>query len=278
MFKRVIVGLDGSPASMVATRQAFNIGKFFDIPVVGVYVIDERLLDESFLLDLSSILGFTYYPGISARVKEVLEEQGKVLLETFAEQGRKEGVKVSIVQIQGIPWKEIVNEADEEDLIVIGRRGKKLLKGVFLSGNAEQIAKNAKCPVYLLPDEEREFKKACVAYDGRENSEFALSIAKGLRDLYKYEIYVLSVVEDKAQAQELKKRVSEILGEEFKFFPYTGIPEEKIVEFCKENEIDLLFMGAFGKGPIKEFFLGSVTSFVLHNLNIPTLLAKKGKG
>lgn len=278
MFKRVIVGLDGSPASMVATRQAFNIGKFFDIPVVGVYVIDERLLDESFLLDLSSILGFTYYPGISARVKEVLEEQGKVLLETFAEQGRKEGVKVSIVQIQGIPWKEIVNEADEEDLIVIGRRGKKLLKGIFLSGNAEQIAKNARCPVYLLPDEEREFKRACVAYDGRENSELALRIAKSLKDLYKYEIYVLSVVEDKAQGKELKDKASEILGEEFKFFAYTGIPEEKIVEFCKENEIDLLFMGAFGKGPVKEFFLGSVTSFVLHNLNIPTLLAKKGKG
>jgi len=262
MFKRVIVGLDGSPASMVATRQAFNIGKFFDIPVVGIYVIDERLiderlLDESFLLDLSSILGFTYYPGISARVKEVLEEQGKVLLETFAEQGRKEGIKVSIVQIQGIPWKEIVNEADEEDLIVIGRRGKKLIKGVFLSGNAEQIAKNAKCPVYLLPEEEREFRRACVAFDG---------------------IYVLSVVQDREEARDLKERAREKLGEDFKFYAYTGIPEEKIVEFCREQDIDLLFMGAFGKGPVKEFLLGSVTSFVLHTLNIPTFLVKKGKG
>lgn len=278
MFKRVIVGLDGSPASMAATRQAFNIGKFFDIPVVGLYVVDERLLDESFLLDLSSILGFTYFPGISARVKEVLEEQGKVLLETFAEQGRREGVKVSIVQIQGIPWKEIVNEADEEDLILVGRRGKKLIKGVFLSGNAEQVARNAKCPVYLLPEEKSEFKKACVAYDGRENSHFALQIAKTLKDLYNYEILVLSVVEDEAKGRELKEKASEVLGKDLEFFAYTGLPEEKIVEFCKENSVDLLFMGAFGKGPIKEFFLGSVTSFVLHNLNIPTLLAKRGKG
>ncbi len=277
MFKRVIVGLDGSPASMVATRQAFNIGKFFDIPVVGIYVIDERLLDESFLLDLSSILGFTYYPGISARVKEVLEEQGKVLLETFAEQGRKEGVKVSIVQIQGIPWKEIVNEADEEDLIVVGRRGKKLIKGVFLSSNAEQIAKNAKCPVYLLPEEEKPFKKACVAFDGRDNSEKALDLCKTLEGLYGYDIYVLSVVENREEAKDLKEKAKEKLGEDFKFFAYIGIPEEKIVEFCREQDIDLLFMGAFGKGPIKEFFLGSVTSFVLHTLNIPTILVKKGK-
>lgn len=278
MFKRVIVGLDGSPASMAATREAFNIGKFFDIPVVGVYVIDERLLDESFLLDLSSILGFTYFPGISARVREVLEEQGKVLLETFAQQGRSEGVKVSIVQIQGIPWKEIVNEADEEDLILVGRRGKKLVKGVFLSGNAEQVARNAKCPVYLLPEEKSEFKKACVAYDGRENSHLALQIAKTLKSLYNYEILVLSVVEDETKARELKEKASEVLGKDLEFFAYTGLPEEKIVEFCKENGVDLLFMGAFGKGPIKEFFLGSVTSFVLHNLNIPTLFAKRGKG
>lgn len=275
MFKRIIVGLDGSPASMVATRQAFNLGKFFNIPVVGIYVIDDRLLDETFLLELSSLLGFTFYPGISARVREVLEEQGKVLLETFAQQGRKEGVKVSIVQVEGVPWKEIVEEADEDDLIAIGRRGKKLIKGVFLSGNAEQVAKNAKCPVFLFPDKEYGMKKACVAYDGRENSVKALNYALSLKELYNYELYIFSAVESAEEIEKRKKELQEILKEEsYEFFYSYGIPEEKIVEFCKEREIELLFMGAYGKGPLKEFFLGSVTSFVLHNINIPVFLVR----
>ena len=274
MFKRIIVGLDGSPASLVATKHAFKIGKHLDIPVVGIYVIDERLMDESFLLDLSSILGFTFYPGISARVKEFLEEQGDLLLKTFAEEGRKEGIKVSIVQVQGIPWEEIVKEADKEDLIMIGKKGKKLVKGVLVSGNAENVARNAPCPVFMFPPRESELKKICVAYDGKENSKKAMEIAKELRGIYNYEINVVSVVENLEEAKEREREAEEILGENMKFYGIKGLPEEVIVGFCKEKETDALFMGAYGKGPVREFFLGSVTTYVIHNLDIPLLLVR----
>ncbi len=274
MFKRLVVGVDGSPSSLVAAKHAFRIGAHFGIPVVGIYVIDERLLDESFLLDLSSILGFTFYQGISARVKEVLEKQGDLILSEFAQLGRKEGVKVSIVQVQGIPWREIVNEADEEDLILMGKKGKKLVKGILVSGNAENVARSSRCPVFLFPEEDRQIKTACVAFDGRELSRRALIHAKELREVYDYGIKVLSVVEDSEQAKKLKEEAASLCGE-CEFFAYTGIPEEVIVRFCREKNVDLLFMGAFGKGSVREFFLGSVTSFVLHNLDLPLFLARK---
>jgi len=270
-----VVGIDGSPASLIATKHAFKIGKHFDIPVVGVYVIDERLMDESFLLDLSSILGFTFYPGISARVKEFLEEQGDLILKTFAEEGRKEGVKVSIVQVQGIPWQEIVKEADREDLILIGKKGKKLIKGVLISSNAENVARNAPCPVFMFPEKDREIRKVCVAYDGKENSKKALEIARELKGVYEYEIYVLSVVENLEEAKEKEEEVKEILGEGHNFYGVKGIPEEVIVSFCREKGIDALFMGAYGKGPVREFFLGSVTTYVIHNLDLPLLLVRQ---
>ncbi|AAC07103.1 universal stress protein [Aquifex aeolicus] len=274
-FNRIIVGIDGSPASLIATRHAFKIGKHFDIPVIGMYVIDERLMDESFLLDLSSILGFTFYPGISARVKEFLEEQGDLILKTFAEEGRKEGVKVSIVQVQGIPWQEIVKEADKEDLILIGKKGKKLIKGVLVSSNAENVARNAPCPVFMFPEEDREIKKVCVAYDGKENSKRALEISRALKEPYGYEIYVLSVVENLEEAKKREEEVKEVLGEEHHFYGIKGIPEEVIVSFCREKEMDALFMGAYGKGPVREFFLGSVTTYVMHNLDLPLLLVRQ---
>jgi len=274
MFKRVVVGIDGSPASLIAVKHAFKIGKHFNIPVVGMFVIDERLLDESFLLELSSILGFTFYPGISARVKEFLEEQGDLLLKTFAEEGRKSGVKVSIVQVQGIPWKEIVNEADKEDLIVIGKKGKKLIKGVLVSSNAENIVRNALCPVFMLPDNDRDVKKVCVAYDGRENSKKALEIANVLKDVYNYEINVVSVIENLEEAKEREKEVKTVLKEGFRFHGIKGIPEEVLVDFCKKNSIDILIMGAYGKGPVREFFLGSVTTYIIHNLDLPLLLIR----
>jgi len=80
MFNRIIVGVDGSPASITASRMALRIGNFLDIPVVGVYVIDDRLLEESFLADLAGVLGLTYYEGVSAKVLEFLEKQGNTVL------------------------------------------------------------------------------------------------------------------------------------------------------------------------------------------------------
>ena len=123
MFKRIIVGFDGSQSAYIAANYAFDLGKNIDVPVLGIYVIDKRLLDETLLEDLAGILGFTFYLGISTKVREALEKKADVLFKEFAELGRQKGAKVSLVQIEGIPYEEITREADPEDIIFIGYKG-----------------------------------------------------------------------------------------------------------------------------------------------------------
>ncbi|WP_457601461.1 universal stress protein [Hydrogenivirga sp.] len=277
MFKRIIVGVDGSPASLMAAKHAFRMGNFYDVPVVGIYVIDIRLLEESFLADLAGVLGFTYYEGISAKVKEFLEKQGDTILTEFSSMGREYGAKVSVVQTSGVPYKEIATQADPEDLIVIGNRGRKPVKGILLGSNSEKVARHAVCPVFLVPEEERELKKVLVAYDGSENAKLALKVCRSLKELYGYAVSVLHVESEGEDLEAIKKEVGDILGLEHDFHALSGIPEEKIVNFVRDNGIDLLFLGAYGKGRFKELFLGSVTSFVIHNLDIPIFLAKVSK-
>jgi len=276
MFKRIIVGVDGSPASITASRFAFRLGNFYDVPVVGIYVVDERLIDESFLADLAGVLGFTYYEGISGKVKEFLEKQGDVILTEFSALGREYGTKVSVVQTSGVPYREIASQADPEDLIVVGKVGRKPLKGVLIGSNSEKVARHATCPVVLMPEEEREIKRVLVAYDGSENAKLALRICRSMKTLFKYDVNVLHVSEE--EEEEVRKTVEEVMGEEFRYHELPGLPEERIVSFVEENRIDMLFLGAYGKGRFKELFLGSVTSFVIHNLDIPILLAKVPKG
>lgn len=271
MFKRVVVGVDGSKASIEASKVAFRIGAFYDIPVVGLYVVDVRLLEESFLTDLAGFLGFTYYEGISSKIKDFLEKQGEAVLDEFSALGRDEGVKVSVVQTTGVPYREIVSQADPEDLIVIGKVGKRPIKGVLLGSNSDKITRTSRSPVFLVPERPGSFKKALVAYDGRSNSKRSAHLATSFREIFGYEVHVL-VVEDGVSVD--LDEIGEILGDEFTLHRTTGLPEEKIVSFCRENGIDLLFIGAYGKGRLKEFFLGSVTSFVVHNLNIPMVLTK----
>ena len=275
MFNRIIVGVDGSPASVNAAKIALRIGNFLDVPVVGVYVIDTRLLEESFLADLAGMLGLTYYEGASAKVREFLEKQGDAVLTEFSALGREFGAKVSVVQTTGIPCREIADQADPEDLIVIGRIGEKPVKGTFPGATAERVARISKCPVLLMPKEERSIREVLVAYDGSEGAEFALRICVTLRDLFGYRLNLIYVG---AEAEEVKRRADRLVGGDYRFYTASGFPEEQIVSLVREKDMDMLFMGAYGKSRFREFILGSVTSFVIYNLEVPLFLAKRIRG
>jgi len=262
-FKRVLVGIDGSRAGWKAKDYAFEIAKGLDVPVVGIHVMDSRLMDESFLEDLAGVLGFTYYLGISEKVKDFLEEQANTLIEEFLAEGRQRGLKVSSFQTVGVPHEELLSQADPEDLMVMGKRGRRPLKGFLLSSNAEMVSRRSRCPVLLVPEEERAIKKICLAYDGREVSKKAVPIAKLMAGVFNAELMALHAGDEEIEKPEGIDMTS-----------VRGIPEEVIVSYCKEKGVDMLIMGAYSKGRLRELFLGSVTSFVLHHLDIPILLVK----
>jgi nucleotide-binding universal stress UspA family protein len=50
-----------------------------------------------------------------------------------------------------------------------------------------------------------------------------------------------------------------------------GFPSERIVEYAKEREVDLIVLPTHGYGPFRRFLLGSVTSKVLHDSDCPVL-------
>jgi len=58
--------------------------------------------------------------------------------------------------------------------------------------------------------------------------------------------------------------------------PLVGDPGYDIARFAnnKKNKIDLVVIGARGRGSIKEIFLGSVSNYVLHKSKKPVLIIK----
>ena len=47
-----------------------------------------------------------------------------------------------------------------------------------------------------------------------------------------------------------------------------------IVSYAEKNKFDLIVMGSRGLGSVKEFFLGSISNYVIHKTKIPVLLVK----
>jgi nucleotide-binding universal stress UspA family protein len=48
----------------------------------------------------------------------------------------------------------------------------------------------------------------------------------------------------------------------------------KIVTFAKNRKADLIVMGSRGRSNVREFFLGSVSHYVVHKSQIPVLIVK----
>lgn len=54
----------------------------------------------------------------------------------------------------------------------------------------------------------------------------------------------------------------------------TGIPSKKILEFARENEMELIVVGGRGLGIVEGFLLGSVSQSILENARMPVMIVK----
>lgn len=130
------------------------------------------------------------------------------------------------------------------------------------------------------------YENILVAVDGSEHAERAFNEAIEATKRYDAKLYVISIINDselstsafsfskiyaaeKEQAEkELLKKVHDASRSEVdnvEPFVELGSPKEKIVEFAKNNEIDLIFLGATGKGQIQLSRIGSTAAYVVNH-------------
>ena len=93
MIKTILVGIDGSEHARSATRFALWLAERLHGCVAALHVVDIVSIEGSFFHDISGSLGFEPYLDFSSKMRGVLQERGKALLEAFAEQAAQRGVR-----------------------------------------------------------------------------------------------------------------------------------------------------------------------------------------
>lgn len=281
MIGRILVGLDGSKSSKVAGEYGIYLSKNLKRPVIGVHIIDVRLLEGPFLADISGGLGFSTYADLLPKIKEVLEAKAEAILDEFAVTCREKGGDCSIAEAYGVVVNELVNMADPEDLIIVGRKGQHPeFLPLLLGSTAEGVARKSKCPVMITPENFKEIKNILYAFDGREKSVHAATYVNYLAKHLGTSVKVISVfedvVKDSERKSEFENRLKNLLEVDFELVDRYGQPEEMIEEYINQNKdsLDLVVMGAFGESTIKELILGSTTNYIASKSPIPVLLVK----
>jgi len=283
MLKKVLVPTDLSDESDKVLQYVKGLKALGLKEVVLVHVTDTR-----------SIL-FPFTKKQQKKIRERLEEQHQLL---------KNELKVKTLLPEGIPYEEIVKEAEQEkvSLIIAGSRGKRLIEELVLGSVSEKVGREARLPVLLLryallkeiektmPLEkfaQETFKKILYPTDFSKCSRKALTYIKKLKALGAQEVVALHVIDTKRleterQKEELKEisraelqKIKEDLAEAgLKTRTYLKVsdPLLEILRCAEDRDCSLIVTGSHGKGALTEWLVGTVSFNIVRMADLPALV------
>jgi nucleotide-binding universal stress UspA family protein len=130
----VLVGIDGSSASELATAIAFDEASRRNVRLIAVHAWSD--------VDVSE------WPGIDWPVTQSMAEE--VLAERLAGwQEQYPDVQVSRTVVRDEPARQLVQRSEEAQLVVVGSRGRGGFAGMLVGSVGETVAQMARMPVIV---------------------------------------------------------------------------------------------------------------------------------
>lgn len=139
IFNKIIVGVDGSDNSLRATKKALSLSKQLKIDVVAIYVVN--------VTPLSNVLSPEQIYDIW---KKAIEDEAVKSLDKVEEIAKKMNAEIKTMMIKGDPSEEIIKEANENDLIVVGSKGKSAIDRVIMGSVSEKIVHHSNATVMIV--------------------------------------------------------------------------------------------------------------------------------
>ena len=276
MIKQILVPTDGSTPATRGVSYSVALARRHGASLIGLHVVDIKLLEGPFLRDISASLGTAPYVNYQSNIALILEERGKAALEDFRRQCEENDIHFEDQQITGAVGHTIVEQSELADLLVMGRGGEhgEWLDGL-LGSTTETVVRRARCPVLVTERESSELKGFFVAYDGSGHARKALRFAAGIAEAWGAPFQVLMVCKEGGDAVADEARAYLAAHElEAECTVRMGDSREVILQFADEQKADLIVMGAYGHSKVRELLLGSTTQYVINHSPCPVLLTR----
>lgn len=154
MSGRIVVGVDGSPASKLALSWALDEARLRGDSVVAVH---------AWMHPFPATSGF---PGglvapVDDNMVEAVRTADEHLLEGVVSDANTHDAKVEQRLVEGPAAWTLIEQAEGAELLVVGSRGHGGFAGVLLGSVSQRCAHYAPCPVMVVraPEEEHEIRE-----------------------------------------------------------------------------------------------------------------------
>ena len=286
IFKKILVPTDGSHPSVIAQQLSALIADKFHSEATVLHVVSPGLVRLGLGETLVEISEPTQLGVRFTRERERAYKEGKKSISEAAALFKQKGIAVEERLVENAdPAETIIEEAEkgDYDLIIMGQSGKEE-KEPHLGSMVEKVSQHARAPV-LIARERSSVSRILVPIDGSENAGKALEYAVAIAKKTNAKITLLYVLERslfKPKSEEsrkigaliLSKAADEVKEIELHQKFESGNPAKIITQMADKGDYDLIVMGSKGQGARMRFWLGSVSSHVIHYANRSVLIVR----
>ncbi len=163
MLKSILIGLSSSPANQAAVELGIRWAQRSGALLVGLGIVDERgpLRRESVPLGAAAF---------KKHRDEILLEQARReterLLSEFSLRCAEAQVSSKPLEDLGLPWEQIVLEAQRYDLVLLGRHSHFHDEATDDPQTVKDVLLHSPRPIVIVPESLPQVEHVLLAYDG----------------------------------------------------------------------------------------------------------------
>jgi len=279
-MKQVLACIDGSAASIAVCDYAAWASTRLAAPLTFLHVLDQPPVIRS---DLSGNLGIDSSKRLMKELVELDERRGRLAREhgQYLLEAAKHHVDgLGVVHPQShLRYGTLVDCLKGVEtytaLVIIGRHGERNSVSDVVGSQVENTVRAISCPVLVVSTRFAIAQRFLVAYDGSDTARRCVEKLAASTLLKGLDCHLLMVGGQTTSSHEQISWAKSLLQESGYAVTaaiHGGEADAVIENYCKAEQIDLLVMGAYGHSRIRQFFVGSTTTRMLHRTQIPLLL------
>ncbi len=210
---------------------------------------------------------------------KAIRERGRIFLNDLRMRAIVAGVSAPDVrQRYGMLEETLVEQEKDVRLFVFGRRGVSAeATQRDLGRNVERVVRALHKPILAVTDSFTEPRRVMIAFDGGIVTRRGVEMVAASPLFRGLPVHLLMSGKESQQAsKQLEWAKTTLEAANFDIFPslIPGDAESVIAKAIREQEIDMLIMGAYSHAPWRSLLFGSKTSDLLRSAKVPTLLLR----
>lgn len=281
---QIIACIDQSQAALAVCDYAIWSSQRMQAPLNFLHVLDEQQYPVP--TDFSGNIGLGSRENLLDELAVLDEarnklgrEHGQHLLDAAKQRASDAGIEKPHCSQRHGDLTDTIKELEEKTrLLIMGRQGEDSeTEASHVGSHIENIVRSLHRPILVTPQKFIQPERFLIAYDGSPTSRKCVEMIANSPLVKGLECHILfaSHKTDEAIAH-LSWAEQQLNNSGFNVIAsiYPGDAENTIIDYCAQQEIQLLAMGAYGHSRIRQFWVGSTTTNLLARTTIPLLLLR----